>query len=160
MSGRPLQAPSVALTAAVLVLVKLALALAGKSGHPRAVEGRRLLENRCIREGGWNYGNKVVFDHTLMPFWDTTALALLALGDSNPALRDKNLALLERSIPEIRSLLSASMVCLCFVRFGRKTEAIRNRLVEILGNTGDRDMNLAHSALGIIALSQRRVLTR
>lgn len=29
MSGRPLQAPSVALTAAVLVLVKLALALAG-----------------------------------------------------------------------------------------------------------------------------------
>jgi hypothetical protein len=137
----------------------LALTLAGKSNHPRAIEGRRLLEDRCIREGGWNYGNKVVFNHTLMPFWDTTALALLALGDSNPELRDKNLALLEKSLPEIRSLLSASMVCLCFERFGRQTQEIRARIVEILGKTGERDMNLAHVALGIIALAQKRVLT-
>jgi hypothetical protein len=137
----------------------LALALAGETDHPRAVEGRRLLENRCIREGGWNYGNKVVFNHTLMPFWDTTALALLALGDSNPELRDKNLALLEKSLPEIRSLLSTAMVCLCLARFGRDTKEVRNRIVEILANTEDRDVNLAHSALGIIALSQKRVFT-
>ena len=64
----------------------LALALAGKSDHPRAVEGRRLLEDRCLPEGGWNYGNKIVFKNTLMPFWDTTALATLALGDWNREL--------------------------------------------------------------------------
>ncbi len=138
----------------------LALELAGKPDHPRAVEGRRLLEDRCIREGGWNYGNKVVFNHTLMPFWDTTALALLALGDRNPELRDRNLALLERSLPEIRSLLSTSMVCLCLARFGRETETIRNRISELLTSAGDRDVNLAHSALGLIALSQKRVFTQ
>jgi hypothetical protein len=137
----------------------LALALAGQSNHPRAVEGRRLLEDRCISEGGWNYGNKVVFNHTLMPFWDTTALALLALGDSNPELRDKNLALLERSLPEIRSLLSTSMVCLCFERLGRSTQEMRERIDGILRKEEKRDVNLAHSALGIIALSQKRMLT-
>jgi hypothetical protein len=135
------------------------LTLAGKSNHPRAIEGRRLLEDRCIREGGWNYGNKVVFNHTLMPFWDTTALALLALGDSNPELRDKNLALLERSLPEIRSLLSTSMVCLCFERLGRSTQEMRERIDGILRKEEKRDVNLAHSALGIIALSQKRMLT-
>jgi hypothetical protein len=137
----------------------LALALAGKSDHPRAIEGRRLLENRCIQEGGWNYGNKVVFNHTLMPFWDTTALALLALGNNNPPLRDKNLALLEKARPEIHSLLTASMVCLCLAKFGRETDEIRNRIAEMMANSGDRDMNLAHSALGIIALSQKKVFT-
>jgi hypothetical protein len=137
----------------------LALALAGKSEHPRSVEGRRLLENRCIREGGWNYGNKVVFNHTLMPFWDTTALALLALGDSNPELRDRNLEFLEKSLPEIHSLLSTSMVCICLAKFGRETKEIRNQIVEMLASTKDSDINLAHSALGIIALSQKRVLT-
>lgn len=137
----------------------VALTLAGKSEHPRSVEGRRLLENRCIREGGWNYGNKVVFNHTLMPFWDTTALALLALGNSNPELRDRNLELLEKSLPEIHSLLSTSMVCLCLAKFGRETKEIRSRIVEMLAGTKDSDINLAHSALGMIALSQKRVLT-
>jgi hypothetical protein len=94
-----------------------------------------------------------------MPFWDTTALALLALGDSNPELRDRNLEFLEKSLPEIHSLLSTSMVCLCLAKFGRETKEIRNQIVEMLAGTKDSDINLAHSALGIIALSQKRVLT-
>jgi hypothetical protein len=89
----------------------LALDLAGKSDHGRAVEGRRLLEDRCLPDGGWNYGNKVVFKNILMPFWDTTALATLALGDRNPELTNKNLDLLERSFPEMHSLLTNAYAC-------------------------------------------------
>jgi hypothetical protein len=137
----------------------LSLMLVGKGDHPRAVEGRRLLENRCIREGGWNYGNKVVFNHTLMPFWDTTALALLALGDSNPELRDRNLELLEKSLPEMRSLLCTAMTCICFDRFRKNSEEIRNRLAEMLASTSSAEMNFAHAALALIALSRKRVLT-
>jgi hypothetical protein len=137
----------------------LSLEFAGKADHPRAVEGRRLLEDRCIPGGGWNYGNKVVFNHNLMPFWDTTALALLALGNRNPQLTDKNLDLLEKSFPEIRSLLSNAMVCLCLARFGRRTDEIRNRITILLDKIERDDLNFAHSALGLIALSRKRVLT-
>ncbi len=137
----------------------LAMAIAGKSDHPRAIEGRRLLADRCLPDGGWNYGNKVVFGHTLMPFWDTTALAALALGDSNRGLLDKNLNLLEKSSAEINSLLSSALICLCFARFGRMTDAIRGRIREMLEHTIDEDLNLAHAALGFIALSDKRVLT-
>jgi len=138
----------------------LAMALAGKSDHPRAVEGRRFLEDRCLPDGGWNYGNKVVFQHTLMPFWDTTALATLALGDSNRDLLDKNLNLLEKSLSEMHSLLSNSLVCLCLARFGRMTESIRGRIRELLLHAGDENLNLAHLAMGFIALSDKGVLTQ
>jgi hypothetical protein len=137
----------------------LALDLAGKSDHPRAVEGRRLLEDRCLPEGGWNYGNKVVFKNTLMAFWDTTALATLALGDRNPALTNKNLDLLEKSIPEMPSLLTNAMTCICIARFGRTTDLLQTRIAEIAGQLQPEEMNFAHLALSLIALSERRVLT-
>jgi hypothetical protein len=137
----------------------LSLALAGKSDHPRAVEGRRLLEDRCLPEGGWNYGNKIVFNHTLMPFWDTTALATLALGDSNRSLTNKNLDLLEKSLPEMYSLLTNALACLCLGRFGRKTESIRVRIAGMLQNLKHEELNLAHWAISLIALSNKRVLT-
>jgi hypothetical protein len=137
----------------------LAFALAGKSDHPRAMEGRRLLEDRCLPDGGWNYGNKIVFGRTLMPFWDTTALATLALGDSNREFTDKNLNLVETSLPEMHSLLTNSLACLCLSRFGRKTESIRTRIADILENLRQEELNVAHAALGVIALFNKRVLT-
>jgi hypothetical protein len=137
----------------------LALSLAGKENHPRSVEGRKLLEDRCIPEGGWNYGNKVVFNHRLMPFWDTTALALLALGESNQSLTKMNLDLLERSFPEIQSLYSNALSGICLERFGRNTREIRNRIMTLFESDDIKTLNMAHSALGVIALSQSRVLT-
>jgi hypothetical protein len=138
----------------------LALALAGKSDHLRAIEGRKLLEDRCLPDGGWNYGNRIIFGQTLVPFWDTTALAALALGDSNRGLLDKNLDLLEKSLPELHSLLSNVWACLCFARFGRKTDALWGRIEEMLAHTSNDNLNLAHLALGFIALSKKRVLTQ
>ena len=136
----------------------LSLELAGKSNHPRAVEGRRLLEDRCIPQGGWNYGNKIVFAHPLLPFWDTTALAVLALADTNPELTNANLDLLEKSVLEIRSSYSGAMACLCLARFNRKTEELRDRITIMLAE-GNEGSNLAHSALALIALSPKRMLT-
>ena len=39
----------------------IALVLSGLGGHPRAAEGRRLLLDREIPSGGWNYGNPARF---------------------------------------------------------------------------------------------------
>ncbi|MBN1568944.1 MAG: hypothetical protein JXA73_13930 [Acidobacteria bacterium] len=137
----------------------LALALAGKSDHPRAVEGRRLLEDRCLPGGGWNYGNKIVFDHTLMPFWDSTAIATLSLGGHNRDSANKNLDLLEKSLHEMESLLTNALTCLCLERFGRKTEPVRVRIAGILKKLRPEELNLAHWAMSLMALSGKRVLT-
>jgi hypothetical protein len=137
----------------------LALNIVGKENHPRAIEGRKLLEDRCIPEGGWNYGNKTVFNHTLMPFWDTTALALLALGETNKELTSKNIDFLERSLPEIHSLYSSACVAICLERFSRDTNEIRARIRTMLEGNELTVLNVAHSALGMIALSDKRVFT-
>jgi hypothetical protein len=49
----------------------------------RIVQGRRLLHDRMIKSGGWNYGNNKMFGVQLRPRTAPTGLALLALA-SNP----------------------------------------------------------------------------
>ena len=61
-------------------LAVLALRRAGLGTNPRVVEGYRLIRDRAIVTGGWNYGNKSAFGHPLRPQPAPTGLALLALA--------------------------------------------------------------------------------
>lgn len=61
-------------------LALLALDIAGCREHPRFKEGIRLLIDRQLPHGGWNYGNTLVYGNELFPFIDTTGIALAALG--------------------------------------------------------------------------------
>jgi hypothetical protein len=61
-------------------LVLLALELTGHGDHKRAKEGRRMLLDRQLRGGGWNYGNTVVFGQELRPMPESTGMALSALN--------------------------------------------------------------------------------
>ncbi len=137
----------------------LALRLAGKQQHPRVTEGQQLLADRSLPQGGWNYGNRVVFNHALVPFWDTTALALMALKGSNKDIVNKTLDLLEASLPEVRSLYSSALVCLSLDSFGREVGELRSRIHMMLSKPESEDLNFAYSALGLAALSGKRVLT-
>jgi hypothetical protein len=65
-------------------LALLALRREGLSGHPRVRDGLRLIHDRAIPSGGWNYGNRIVFGHALRPQPGPTALALLALVGTCP----------------------------------------------------------------------------
>lgn len=58
----------------------LALASAGFREHERVQAGVRLLVDRQIPSGGWNYGNTSVLGKELRPFPETTGLALNALA--------------------------------------------------------------------------------
>jgi hypothetical protein len=137
----------------------LSLTLAGKGNHQRSIEGKKLLADRCLPEGGWNYGNKIVFNNTLLPFPDTTALALLALGTGNPDFTGKDLDLIEKSIMRDESIYSNALSCICLDYFGRNTGEFRNRIAGLLEREDVANLNLAHSALAMIALSTKRVLT-
>jgi len=61
-------------------LALIALEVAGHKEHPRFREGIRMIMDRQLRLGGWNYGNTMVYGKELRPFVDTTGLALTALA--------------------------------------------------------------------------------
>lgn len=58
----------------------MALRLAGFEGHERTEEARRLIIDRQLARGGWNYGNTTVYGQELRPMPETTGTALEAIG--------------------------------------------------------------------------------
>ncbi|NVL90208.1 MAG: hypothetical protein HWN69_04320 [Desulfobacterales bacterium] len=60
----------------------IALQITGYGGHDRAIEGRRMLLDRQLSQGGWNYGNTITFGKELRPMPDSTGVALNALAGS------------------------------------------------------------------------------
>jgi hypothetical protein len=71
----------------------MALAAAGYGADPRAIEAVKLLLDRQLVTGGWNYGNTTVLGRLLRPHLQPTGMALAALaGESDGANRfDKSL---------------------------------------------------------------------
>jgi hypothetical protein len=89
-------------------LAVLALCREGLQSHARTQEGVRLILDRAIRSGGWNYGNNVVFGRELRPRPAPTGIALVALAASrskHPAV-DRACRYLEQELPAIRSAQS------------------------------------------------------
>ncbi len=75
----------------------VALRRAGRRDHPRYDEAVRLLLDRQLLEGGWNYGNTTVLGNTLRPHVQPSGLALWALADE-PRIRPR----IDRSIDYMR----------------------------------------------------------
>ncbi len=89
-------------------LALLALARESFGDHPRVSDGLRLLRDRRIGTGGWNYGNTTVFGRTLRPQPGPTGLSLLALaacGGKREEVGD-SLDYLRRSLPDVRAAVS------------------------------------------------------
>ncbi len=89
-------------------LALLALAREGRAGYPRAVDGVRLLRDRAIATGGWNYGNTAVFGRSLRPQPAPTGLRSLpspspASGRKDGAIVEPALAYLREALPTIRA---------------------------------------------------------
>lgn len=85
----------------------LALCRAGYRSHVRVAEAVRMLQDRQLPGGGWNYGNTTVFGQSLRPLPDTTGAALCALaGLTDRAAVLASLGYLERILTRIRTPLS------------------------------------------------------
>ncbi len=85
----------------------IGLRAAGHAGHARVAEGARLLRDRCLPEGGWNYGNTRVLGNLLRPFPATTGVALLALvGEERTDEVERSLDYLRGAVRSIRSPIS------------------------------------------------------
>jgi hypothetical protein len=86
----------------------LALRKDGVAANPRVREGVRLIIDRAIVSGGWNYGNKAAFGHPLRPQPAPTGLALLALAGEaeRPPVVDPAIRYLQSILPETRAAAS------------------------------------------------------
>lgn len=79
----------------------MALQAAGAGTDDRVSEGVRLLMDRQLRTGGWNYGNKIVFGAELRPMPESTGMALSAL--TNRTTKES----LHASLDYLKSALAA-----------------------------------------------------
>jgi hypothetical protein len=86
----------------------LALGRAGLGEHPRVQEGLRLIRDRAVRSGGWNYGNKAVFDRPLRAQPGPTGLALLTLAgiDQRGEIIARAIGYLREALPGVRASAS------------------------------------------------------
>jgi len=138
----------------------IALSLSGLSGHPRAKEGARFLLDRQIPSGGWNYGNPALDDKELLPFWDTTGLALVALhGHADPKRIRDGLELMGKNQEKIESLSGLSWAVLCLQGYGRDAARSMVRLRNVMNSLRDKEFHAGNFALGLIALYGKRVFT-
>ena len=137
------------------------LALKQWSATPGAIDDRtrivvaeRLLLDRCVATGGWNYGNANMLGQELKPFVPTTALTLLSLQDreSLPEVA-RSVAFLEREATSERSGTSLALALMALRAYGRSTAAVRETLVAQLPTTLGLG-KIASAAMSLYALSE------
>jgi len=131
-----------------------ALCNEGCHNHPRVAAGLRLILDRAIPGGGWNYGNTVVFGHVLRPHPGPTGIALMALAAAGagdrPAVAPA-LDYLRRTLPTIRAAASLGWGVLGLKAHGVCPPEADAWLAEAYGHcTGRPD---AIVGLGVLLLS-------
>lgn len=100
------------------------------------------LADRACVGGGWNYGNRTVYDTDLDPYVHPTALACLALdGSLAPQLHAAGLAVLEQRWRDETGVLSLALTTAVFRSIGHRhaadaTDALAAE-VELTGALGD-----------------------
>jgi hypothetical protein len=92
----------------------LALKLIGAADHHRVQEAVRMILDRQLPSGGWNYGNTTVFSRELLPMPEHTGQALCALsGYVEVAQIQKSIDYARDQLPKLFTPFS-----LCWCMFG------------------------------------------
>jgi hypothetical protein len=95
-----------------------------RPSSPAVAEAVALLRDRECVGGGWNYGNRVVLDEELVPFAQTTAVALVALRDLDAELEVRGVETLRRLWrQESAGGLTLAIAVAAFRVHGDETEA-------------------------------------
>ncbi len=135
----------------------IALGREGRGGHPRAVEGVRVLRDRAIPGGGWNLGNPVVFGTPLRPMPAPTGLALLALARvAGPSeVVGPAVATLRGALASTLAPASIGWGVLGLRAWGASPGWAGDRLALAFGRLAARDASAAELALLLLAAGGR-----
>lgn len=114
-------------------LAILALRSAGHSGDTRVAEAKRMLLDRQLASGGWNYGNTAVFGQELLPMPDSTGLALAALsGMTDRAAVEKSLDYAEGRVRETDAPFSLFWLACGLTAWGIEPPDLAGRILDCL----------------------------
>ena len=131
----------------------IALSVAGFSGHERVTTAIRMLIDRQISTGGWNYGNTSVLGKTLRPFPETTGVALNALaGRVKRETVERSLEYLRDQVSTLRSPLSLGWTILGLAAWNFTTGGEHEWIRETL-ERGDRHGGYDTSSLCVLLLA-------
>lgn len=111
----------------------MALRVCGYADHSRTQDAVRLLMNRQLPAGGWNYGNTAVFEQELRPMPETTGLALQALtGLVARTDVDKSIAYLRSEIVHLHTPMSLACAILGLHAWQETLQQPREQILDIL----------------------------
>ena len=111
----------------------LALKIVGYAAHDRVKEAVRMILDRQLPSGGWNYGNTTVFNRELLPMPEYTGQALCALsGLVQYDQVEKSIEYARQQLPHLHTPLSFSWCCFGLSAWSVNLNNIRERVLEIL----------------------------
>jgi hypothetical protein len=110
-----------------------ALHIAGYGEHERSQEGRRMLMDRQLNQGGWNYGNTIVFHQELRPMPENTGMALHALAGHVPRESiELSLAYLKLQTEHLHTPVSLGWSLVGLGAWGERPRDAQGRVIESL----------------------------
>jgi hypothetical protein len=135
----------------------LAMRRDGKADHPRVRAGLRLIRDRAIASGGWNYGNNHLFGRDLRAQPGPTGLALLALAgvDGRTGRVERAIRYLQRALQETRATQSLCWGVLGLKAWGCCPEAAEGWLGEACEQALRRNDLAPRSAHLLLAAGDR-----
>ncbi len=141
-------------------LALLALRAVGRADHPRYGEAVRMLQDRQLPRGGWNYGNTIVFGAELLPLPYATGIALSALaGEAQPGTVTASISYLQATLQGIRTPVSLSWGILGLSAWGARPRAAEEWVQESLERQmPESPYSTSNLALLLCALSAREGL--
>lgn len=136
----------------------LSLCRAGLDNHARTQDGLRLIRDRAIRTGGWNYGNSTVFGADLRPQPGPTGLALLALAgreDDDHPLIARSCRYLQEILPTTHAPQSLGCGLLALAAWGARPREADEWLSAAAASLGKRPHSVAHRAYLLLAAGEQ-----
>jgi hypothetical protein len=141
-------------------LALLSLEVAGQHQHKRSCEARRMLLDRQLEGGGWNYGNTTVFGQILRPMPESTGMALSVLAERVP--REKvtsSIAYLQEQVNRLLTPLSLSWSLLGLSTWDKRPENAEDLIFQSLSRQAVYGLyDTAQLSLLILALLGKKGL--
>jgi len=110
-----------------------ALQTAGYGNHERAQEATRMLMDRQLNNGGWNYGNTLVFGQELYPMPENTGMVLAALaGRVTEESVKRSLTYLMSQVEHLRTPLSLGWSIIGLGAWGKRPHDAETRVLDSL----------------------------
>lgn len=111
----------------------MALRVCGYTDHDRTRDAIRLLLDRQLPDGGWNFGNTFVFERPMRPMPETTGLSLQALAGFVPgAAVDKSIAYLRSQLPNLTTPMSLAWAILGLHAWQETLQQPQEQIVSVL----------------------------